>query len=76
MLIIKPNIFWFDTWYGTLLRMTQKELAKKSGVGLRSIQIYEQRQKYINKASVESIYRIARILGCSVEDIIEKKGHG
>ena len=56
----------------TLVGMTQKELAKLSGVGLRSIQMYEQRQKDINKASVESIYRIARILGCSVEDIIEK----
>ena len=32
---------------------TQAELAKRSGVSLRSIQMYEQRNKDINKASVE-----------------------
>ena len=51
---------------------TQAELAKRSGVGLRSIQMYEQRNKNINKASVETIYAIAKVLGCTVEDLIEK----
>ena len=51
---------------------SQAELAKRSGVGLRSIQMYEQRNKDINKASVEAVYRLAKILGCSVEDLIEK----
>ena len=51
---------------------TQAELAIKSGVGLRSIQMYEQRNKDINKASVEAVYRLAKVLGCSVEDLIEK----
>lgn len=51
---------------------TQSELAKHSGVTLRSIQMYEQRQKDINKASVETLYRIAKVLGCSIEDLIEK----
>ena len=51
---------------------TQAELAQKSDVSLRSIQMYEQRNKDINKASVETIYRIAKALGCAMEDLIEK----
>lgn len=51
---------------------TQSELAKRSGVSLRSIQMYEQRNKDINKASVETVYRLAKILGCTIEDLIEK----
>lgn len=51
---------------------TQAELAKRSGVGLRSIQMYEQRNKDINKAGVETVYRLAKVLGCSMEDLIEK----
>lgn len=51
---------------------TQKELAKRSGVSLRSIQMYEQRNKDINKASAEALYRISRVLGCAIEDLLEK----
>ena len=51
---------------------TQAELAKKAEVSLRSIQMYEQRNKDINKASVETVYRLAKALGCSMEDLIEK----
>lgn len=53
--------------------LTQGELAKRSGASLRSIQMYEQRKKNINKASVDSIYQIAKVLGCSMEDLIEKE---
>lgn len=51
---------------------TQAELAERSGVSLRSIQMYEQRNKDINKASTETVYRLAKVLGCSIEDLIEK----
>lgn len=51
---------------------TQAELANKSGVSLRSIQMYEQRNKDINKASVDTLYRLSKTLGCSMEDLIEK----
>lgn len=50
---------------------TQAELSEKSGVSLRSIQMYEQRNKDINKASVDTVYRLAKALGCSIEDLIE-----
>lgn len=56
----------------TAIGITQAELAKRSGVSLRSIQMYEQRNKDINKASVETVCRLAKVLGCSAEDLIEK----
>ena len=51
---------------------TQAELAKRSGVTLRSIQMYEQRNKDINKASADALYRISKVLGCSMESLLEK----
>ena len=51
---------------------SQSELSERSGVGLRSIQMYEQRNKDINKASADTIYRLAKVLGCTMEDLIEK----
>lgn len=51
---------------------TQAELAQRSNVSLRSIQMYEQRNKDINKASVDTVYRLAKTLGCTMEDLIEK----
>ena len=56
------------SYYG----FTQAELARRSGVSLRSIQMYEQRNKDINKASAEALYSIATVLGCRMEDLIEK----
>ena len=51
---------------------TQAELAKMSDVSLRSIQMYEQRNKDINKTGVDTVYRLAKALGCTIEDLIEK----
>lgn len=51
---------------------TQAELAQRSNVSLRSVQMYEQRNKDINKASVETVYRLAKALGCTMEDLVEK----
>lgn len=51
---------------------TQAELAQRSNVSLRSIQMYEQRNKDINKASADTVYRLAKVLGCAMEDLIEK----
>lgn len=51
---------------------SQSRLAALSGVSLRSIQMYEQRKKDINRAQAESVYRLAKALGCHVEDLLEK----
>lgn len=62
------NLKRIRTTYGC----TQAELARLSGVTLRSIQMYEQRRKDINKASAETLYSMAKVLGCTIEDLIEK----
>lgn len=51
---------------------TQAELAERSGVSLRSIQMYEQRNKDINKAGAASVYSLAKVLGCTVEELLER----
>ena len=51
---------------------SQKQLAELSGVSLRSIQMYEQRRKDINKAQSDSLYRLAKSLNCTMEDLLEK----
>ena len=50
---------------------TQAELAKRSGIGLRSIQMYEQRNKDINKASAETLRSLSKVLGCTMEALME-----
>ena len=62
------NLKRIRTYYGC----TQAELSRRSGVSLRSIQMYEQRNKDINKASAETLYRLSRVLGCSIEALLEK----
>lgn len=56
------------------LGMSQRELAEASGVPLRTIQQYEQRQKNINKAQGEYLIMLAQALCCEVPDLIEKTG--
>ena len=52
---------------------TQRELALRSQVSLRAIQQYEQRQKDINQAAAASLQRISRVLGCRLEDLLERQ---
>ena len=51
--------------------LTQRELAQKSGVDIRSIQMYEQRKNDINKAQADTLAKIARCLNCQMEDLME-----
>ena len=52
--------------------LSQSELAKISGVSLRSIQMYEQRVNDIDKAQAQTIYKLSRVIGCEMEDLLEK----
>lgn len=49
---------------------TQAELAKTSGISLRMIQLYEQKQNDISKAQVDTVLALCKALGCDVEDLI------
>lgn len=51
--------------------LSQSELAEQSGVPLRTIQQYEQRQKSINKAQAEYLVMLAKALNCNAEALIE-----
>jgi DNA-binding XRE family transcriptional regulator len=53
--------------------MSQAELAREAKVSLRSIQMYEQRKKDINKAQAITLAKIARTLGCEIEDLLENE---
>lgn len=51
--------------------LSQSELSKESGVELRSIQMYEQRRNDINKAQVETLLKLSKVLGCEIKDLLE-----
>lgn len=63
----ETNLKRIRTAYGC----SQSELSRRSGVSLRSIQMYEQRQKDINKSQLATVISLARILGCRAEDLLE-----
>jgi DNA-binding transcriptional regulator YiaG len=51
--------------------MSQAKLAAAAGVSLRSIQMYEQRNKDINKANAITVGKLARALFCDAESLLE-----
>ena len=53
-------------------QVSQSELSKMSGVPLRSIQLYEQRVNNIDRAQAQTVYKLARALGCNTEDLLEE----
>lgn len=52
--------------------LNQETLSEKSGVNLRMVRGYEQGEKSINKAQAITVYKLAKTLNCSMEDLIEK----
>lgn len=51
--------------------LSQSELAKLSNVNLRSIQLYEQRVNDIDKAEAHTLFKLAVVLKCNIEDLLE-----
>lgn len=51
---------------------SQSELASRSGVALRQIQLFEQRQRNINNAAAITLLRLSKALHCKMEDLVEK----
>lgn len=51
--------------------LSQSQLANVSGLSLRSIQLYEQRQNDINNAQYNRLQALAKALGCKIEDLLE-----
>lgn len=51
--------------------LSQSELAEQSGINVRNIQMYEQRINNIDKAQAHTLYKLSRVLGCDMEDLLE-----
>ena len=58
-------------YYRKLKGLSQSQLAKASGVSVRSIQLFEQRKSNINNAQYNHLSAIAKVLGCEVEDLLD-----
>lgn len=50
---------------------TQQQLSDASGVKIRMIQLYEQRQNNLSKARFEVVLSLAKALGCEIEDLVD-----
>ena len=51
--------------------LSQSELAAEAGVPLRQIQLFEQRQRDINKTAALTLFRMSKSLRCRMEDLLE-----
>lgn len=51
---------------------SQSELAEAAGISKRQIQLYEERQRDINKASAITLYKLSKTMNCDMEDLLEK----
>ena len=52
--------------------LSQTELAAYAEVPLRQIQMFEQRQRDINKTAAITLYRLSKSLSCKMEDLMER----
>lgn len=50
--------------------LSQSQLAMIADVSIRMIQKYESGDKDIQKAQAITVYKLARALDCSIEDVI------
>ena len=55
------------------IQLSQKELAERSGVNVRTLQFYEQGTRDIDGARLETLLDIAAALGCRIDDIVESE---
>lgn len=53
--------------------LSQSQLAEASGVPVRTLQQYEQRQKDINRARADYVDALARALSCTSADLLERR---
>ncbi len=52
--------------------LSQSELATEAEVPLRQIQLFEQRQRDINKTAAITLYRLSKSLSCRMEELLER----
>lgn len=52
--------------------MTQQDLATKAGLSVAAVSNYEQGINFINNVSITTLKRIANVLECDIDDILEE----
>ena len=50
--------------------LKQKELAEQAGVSLKALQAYEQDFRPLGRASAEDVYKIAKALDTTIEELL------
>ena len=58
------------TYFRKLRKLSKKQLADLSGVNIRSINYYEKDRSLLQKAQAETLYALAKILDCTIEDLL------
>lgn len=53
------------------LGLSQSQFASRAGINVRKLQDYEQGHSNINKAAGETIYKLAKALDCTMEDLLD-----
>ncbi len=56
--------------YRELLGLSQRELSEQSGVPLRQIQLFEQRERDIRKTQAITVLKLSKALGCPMEKLL------
>ena len=51
--------------------MSQSQLAKASGINAQMIHKYESKIRILNRASAETVQKLAKALGCTMEQLLE-----
>jgi transcriptional regulator with XRE-family HTH domain len=51
-------------------KMSQSQLAEKSGVNYRTLQFYEQNARELSHAHCNTVIKLAEALDCQVADLI------
>ena len=55
--------------------MSRAALADATGIGIRILEAYEQGRRELSKASVETVQKIASVLGVSIEELTGIESH-
>lgn len=59
--------------YRERAKLSQSQLAAQAGISVRTLQDYEQGRKPLEGARAITVLTLARILSCTVEDLIDKE---
>lgn len=51
--------------------LSQSQLADMAGINFRTLQNYEQGTRNINKMNSIDLYKLSKVLGCKMEELLE-----